>query len=148
MDSIAWAIVFLAIFEGLQLSILSWQAWQIRRKMANILPEGLTAGQAMADGVMEFMKRINNNPEDAKVVGGFVRGCAIVGWDEISKRVPMLNNQANPQMEKMLARNPWASVAMGIAQAVVPHLGIKEKVDAAINPNQPPASPPSSSGGF
>lgn len=121
MDA-ALAILFLAVFEGVQLAILSWQALQIRRKMAAILPEGLTAGQAIAEAVFVFMEEIQKDPKKAEVVGGFIRGSAEAAWDQVSKKVPMLQGAgaASVQLDRIASKNPWMGFGLGLAQGFAP----------------------------
>lgn len=121
------AILFLAVFEGLQLSILSYQAWLIRRRLDTLVPPDATPGAILADAVVQFMKCVQENKNgEAQIVGGFIRGAAVAGFEEIKGKIPLLNAGGTEQIDKNLERlsrqNPWAGLLFGFAQAAAPYI--------------------------
>lgn len=127
IDAITVVFALFAIFEGLQVFMMLRAVKAIQQRMDAVLPEDTKAGDILAAGVISLMARIQNNPGDAQVVGGFIRGAAIAAWDEVSKKIPMLGGpqQTNAALEKLANKNPWVGVAMGLAQTFGPVLAEK-----------------------
>lgn len=125
-----------AIFEGLQVYMMLRAVKAIRDRMDAVLPENTKAGDIMAQGVISLMARIQQNPEDAKVVGGFIRGAAIAAWDEVSAKIPMLAGpqQTSAALDKLANKNPWVGIAVGLAQTFGPM--VAEKVQQGAQPGQ------------
>lgn len=125
MDS-GLAILFLAVFEGLQLSILSYQAWLIRRRLDTLVPPDATPGAILADAVVQFMRCVQENKNgEAQIVGGFIRGAATAGFEEIKGKIPMLGggtDQLDKNLERLSRQNPWAGLLFGFAQAASPYI--------------------------
>lgn len=117
------AIIFAAC-ELLQVYIMLRAVRAIKDRVFGILPPDKSAGDIIAEAVVSFMRDLNASPERQAVVGGFIRGAALAGYEEISKRVPLLKGGAdiNASIEKAVGKNPWAGLIFGIAQAAAPML--------------------------
>lgn len=133
------AILFLAVFEGLQLSILSYQAWLIRRRLDTLVPPEATPGAILADAVVQFMKCVQENKNgEAQVVGGFIRGAAVAAFEEVKGKIPILGGGTevlDKNLEKLSRQNPWAGLLFGFAQAAAPYIAqkVQEQQKGGVN---------------
>lgn len=121
-DILAWMVTFITVTQSIEIYVLYHAVKSIRMRMDAVLPEDTKAGDILAQGVISLMRRIQENPEDAKVVGGFVRGCAIAAWDEVSTKIPGIGpaTQTNEALEKLAAKNPWVGMGLGLMQTFGP----------------------------
>lgn len=119
---VAAAVAVVAVAELVQVLILNYSVAKINKKLELIIPEGESADKILSDTVYRFMADLQTDPKKAEIVGGFIRGAAVAGYEEIAKKVPMLGGgqQANAAMEKLASKNPWVGLGLGIAQAIAP----------------------------
>lgn len=133
----AVAIIVLALFEGLQVYSINKTAKYISKRFDEILPPGTKAGDIFSQGVLSFMKRLNDSPEDAAAVGSFVRGSALAAWSEVSAHVPLLKGgaESSEAMEKLKKKYPLLGLAEAVASVVLP--AVQQKVSETATQQRP-----------
>lgn len=128
---VAIGVAVVAFAEMIQVILLNVAVRRIDKKLETIIPEGVAASKILSDMLFQFMNDLQTDPQKREVVGGFIRGAALAGYDELSKKIPMLggSEKINSNLEKLVAKNPWAGLALGIGQAVAPM--VKERLEIA-----------------
>ena len=128
MDYLALILFAFVLMEALQVFLLSQAVKQIKSKVYELVPDGITPGQVVADAVICFMKDVQTDPEKGQIVAGFLQKSAIVAFEGVKQKIPMLGGAANgtdEAMEKLAKKNPYVGLALGLAQTFGPVLAQK-----------------------
>jgi len=135
-DDLAWLMIALVIFEGLQVFIMNLTLRNIKAKLELVVPDGKPAAVILSDTVFEFMRAINENKHgEAQAVGGFIRGAALAAFEEVKGKIPMLGGgaQMDESLEKLAKKNPWVGIALGAAQTFGPIIQAKMNEKPGVN---------------
>ena len=123
MDYLALILFAFVLMEALQVFLLSQAVKQIKSKVYELVPDGITPGQVVADAVICFMKDVQTDPEKGQIVAGFLQKSAIVAFEGVKQKIPMLGGVTggtDEAMEKLAKKNPYIGLALGLAQAFGP----------------------------
>ena len=123
-NDLALLMAALVIFEALQVLIMNLTLRSIKAKMELIIPEGKSAEAILSDTVYKFMEDLQTDPKKAQIVGGFIRGAAVAGFEEIRGKIPMLGGaqQIDENLERIAKKNPWAGLILTGIQIAAPQL--------------------------
>jgi len=120
-----------AVAEVLQVFMLRAAVIQIRDKVDNLLPEGITPGQIIAGAFNDYLKAVGENKNhEAEILYGFIQQSATVAWDGVKAKIPMLGGGGDivsgDLMEKIAKKNPLAALAIQLLSTAAP--AIQQKI--------------------